>query len=117
MTMGILDRMKAIAAAAAATVAEQAPGVAGKAMAFGAAAASATAKAASGAFADVRDFASERLATSHFSEVDFNQAAGAMKLLGLGSSDEERLAMARIILAATLEDDTGSDDPDDGGDD
>ena len=99
------EKAMALGAATAAKVAEQAPGIASKAMALGAAAASATATAAAGAFESVRDFATDRLKGSHFSDADIAQAAGAMKLLGLGNSDEERLQMAGIILAATLEDD------------
>lgn len=109
--MKLLARMKALAT----QVVEQAPGVAGKAIAMGSAAASAAAGAASGALASVRDYAAERLKNSNFSEIDVEQAAGAMELfqLGVGNpdgtfrplKDDERMSMARVILAATLEED------------
>jgi hypothetical protein len=107
--MKLLARMKALAT----QVAEQAPGVAGKAIAMGSAAASAAAGAASSALANVRDYAAERLENSNFSEIDVEQASGAMELLQLGVENpdgtfralknDERLSMARVILAATLE--------------
>ena len=107
--MKLLARMRALAT----QVVEQAPGVAGKAIALGSAAASAAAGVASGALASVRDYAAERLKNSNFSEIDVEQAAGAMELLHLGVAnpdgtfrqltDDERLSMSRVILAATLE--------------
>ncbi len=114
--MKFLARMTALAT----QVVEQAPGVAGKAIAMGSAAASAAAGAATGALETVRDYASERLKNSKFIDSDVEQAAGAMELLQLGVknpdgtfkilTDEELLPMARIILAATLEDDDNAKD-------
>lgn len=118
--MGLLDRMKAIGAAAAAKVAEQAPGVAASALKLGAAAASATASAAAGAYENVRDFAADRLKNSRFSEVDVQQAAGALEYAKVGKcnpdgtfqplTDDERLDIARMALVATLEDDGPAED-------
>ncbi len=118
--------MKDIAAATAAKVVEQAPGMAGKALKLGAAAASATASAAAGAYENVRDFAADRLKNSHFSEIDVQQAAGALEIAEVGKrnpdgtfrllTEDERLDIARMTLVATLEDD-GPDDSDDEGND
>ncbi len=120
--MGLLDKMKAIGAAAVA----QAPGVAASALKLGAAAASATATAAAGAYENVRDFAADRLKNSHFSEIDVQQAAGALEIAQVGVrnpdgtfrllTEDERLAIARMALVATLEDDGPADSDDEGND-
>ncbi len=128
--MKFLDVMKKAVADGVAAAKEHAPGiasgVAGKAIALGQAAASVTASVAAGAYENVRDFAADRLKGSKFTDIDVEQAAGAMEMLQLGVRNpdgtfrlltaEERLAMSRIVLAATLEDDGPAVDDDEGDD-
>ncbi len=124
--MGLLGRMKDIAAKAAQTVAAQAPGVAQKALTLGAAAASATANAATNALDATKDFVADKL-KGNFSDVDVEQGAGALEIAQVGLrnpdgtfrllTEDERRAITKMVLVATLEDDDRpAADPDDGED-